>query len=270
MLSKFYKEMNIEISIQEEQNRFVQRINQSIFDYFKKNPYYEEIFRGVCFGLGINADDQISIGIERLIFPHFRELTKDDFIRTQELIVVIHNYCQNKNVGITNYINHTVNVALSLSTCDLGVRWSEGMFYRSGDETLDRTLIEESRSWLKGYPEASQSFDLALKHYASKQYGDAMTNSFSALESLAKTYIGKDRTLDNLAEELVKKLQLNGDLGAVVKHYCKIAHGMSSRHGKRDANNEKIELPEDLVEFYIYFTGTFLRLIAQKIAVSRE
>jgi hypothetical protein len=98
-----------------------------------------------------------------------------------------------------------------------------------------------------------------------KNYPDTITNAYSSLESLVKTFLGKDKSLDSqqTRAELIKKLQLEGDWGQLLNHFSKIAHEFSSRHGKSEANQDN-ELPPDLVEFYLYMTGTFIRLIMRR------
>jgi hypothetical protein len=79
---------------------------------------------------------------------------------------------------------------------------------------------------------------------------------------LVKTFLNKDKRLDNeeIRKDLIKQLGLEGDWGQLLYNYCKLAHEFSSRHGKKETGKE-LQLPIELVEFYIYFTGTFIRLI---------
>ena len=139
-------------------------------------------------------------------------------------------------------------------------------FYEDGDyKYIYPNLIKEF-AFLSNYPNAKQLFGNSLKHYLTKHYYDAITNAYSSLESLVKTYLNRDKQLDTdeVRNNLVKNLGLEDDWKQLLHYYCKLAHEFSTRHGKKETG-EKSDLPLELTEFYIYITGTFLRLIIQKI-----
>ena len=85
MIKGFNKRFGIEESLQEEQTRFVQRINQTIFENIQEGHGYKKVFKTVCYWLGENADDRISAhnrynyGLE-IGVPTLRTLTNDDFV----------------------------------------------------------------------------------------------------------------------------------------------------------------------------------------------
>lgn len=50
MIKRFNKRFGIEESLEEEQTRFVQRIDQTIFKNIQEEHGYENVFRTVCIG----------------------------------------------------------------------------------------------------------------------------------------------------------------------------------------------------------------------------
>lgn len=78
--------------------------------------------------------------------------------------------------------------------------------------------------------------------------------------------MNKDKRLDSeeIRTELIKKLGIEKDWGQLLYHYCDIAHEFSSRHGKKETR-EIQSLSSELIEFYIYLTGAFIRFIIQKM-----
>ena len=145
---------------------------------------------------------------------------------------------------------------------DIGYLFSGDTIIKKGARELDEKLILENLTWLSSYPTIKQSFETSLKHYLGKDYPDAITNAYRSLEGLVKTFLNKDKRLDTdeIRKELINKLGLEGDWGQLLHYYCKLAHEFSSRHGKKETG-EELQLPIELVEFYIYITGTFMRLI---------
>lgn len=154
--------------------------------------------------------------------------------------------------------------AIEVTPIDVGYLFSGKTIIKKGARELDEKLILENLTWLSNYPAIKQLFENSLKHYLAKDYPDAITNAYSSLEGLVKTFLDKDKRLDNneTKRDLIKQLGLEEDWGQLLYHYCKLAHEFSSRHGKKETG-EQLELAMELVEFYIYITGTFIRFISQ-------
>lgn len=152
--------------------------------------------------------------------------------------------------------------AFEITPIDIGYLFSGDMIIKKGAKELDEKLILDNLTWLSKYPVVKQSYETSLKQYLGKNYPDAITNAYSSLEGLVKTFLDKDKRLDTeeIKKELINKLALEGNWGQLLHFYCKLAHEFSSRHGKKETG-ERLELAVELVEFYIYITGTFMRLI---------
>lgn len=159
-----------------------------------------------------------------------------------------------------------IKKVFEITPVDIGFLFTGETIIKKGAKELDEKLILENLTWLVNYPNTKQLFENSLKHYLTKHYQDSITNAYSSLESLVKTYLNKDKRLDTdeVRNNLMKNLGLEGDWNQLLHYYCKLAHEFSSRHGKKESE-EKSDLPLELTEFYIYVTGTFIRLIVQKI-----
>ncbi|MGD0235212.1 MAG: hypothetical protein ABSC55_11845 [Syntrophorhabdales bacterium] len=150
---------------------------------------------------------------------------------------------------------------------EIGYVFAKETIIKKGAEELDEKLVLENLKWLSSYPNARTSFQASLTRYLSKDYPDAITNAYSALESLSKTFLNKDKRLDSteMRAELIKVLGLKERWGQLLYNYSELAHEVSSRHGKLEGK-EPEDISPELVEFYIYLTGTFVRLIVQRIS----
>lgn len=160
-----------------------------------------------------------------------------------------------------------VEEIFNLSLLDLGYSLSGGEIIKKGAGELDEKLLKENLSWLKKFPDAREKFSNGLRFFLTKDYSDSITNVYSSLEGVAKVVLNKNTRLDNekTIKELISTLGLSGHWGQILFNYCKIAHEFSSRHGKNSKSTNPKLHPEE-VEFYIYFTGTVIRLISQKFS----
>jgi hypothetical protein len=158
-----------------------------------------------------------------------------------------------------------LKAAIDFSLVDLGITFENDMFIKTGAKELDKVAILEPLVWLDRYPNTKADFEGALKNYLTKDYGDATTRAYSALESLVKTVFNKNRTLENLIPTLLSLLSLPSQWSAILRNYCKFAHDFSTRHGKKEGKKKDLASEKD-TEAYIYFTGLMIRLIIRTIA----
>ena len=262
MLERFDKRFGIKESLKEEQTRFVQRINQTIFKNIKKEYGYEKVFRTICYWLGENADDRISNVTSRyatglFYIPNLRSLTNDNFLETLKILTPLYQYF-NKDSQKQGKISKWVEVALSNATIELGVSWKDGMFYPSGAKILDEKLIEDPFDWLNEFPDEKKDFADALSHYIKKNYGDVVSNCYLVVEGLARRILNNQRTLDNNRDELLGKLRLSQSWKSLLNNYTNYANEF-----KRHASNKRHSINPQEVEAFLYLTGLLARLIIQ-------
>ncbi|MFQ5861963.1 MAG: hypothetical protein ACE5IC_02475 [Candidatus Brocadiales bacterium] len=261
MLKEFNKRFGIQSSVEEEKRRFVQRINQSVFYKIEKRSDYELLFKSTCYWLGVNADDCITIANRgnygEIIMPSLRSLTSDDFLKTIKILVLSHGFLKFDS-ELQEKMSFWIENALSHSTVDLGVKWKNGMFYPSGAEILDETLVEDPLDWLDDFPDEKQDFLKAIDRYSTNKLDDVVINCYLVVEGLVRKVLQNNRTLDNNREELLRKVGLSQEWKAFLSNYINYANEF-----KRHASDRRHTISPSEVEAFLYFTGLLVRLIVE-------
>jgi hypothetical protein len=266
---RFNEIFGFEDTVEAERKRFVERVNQAIFHDIDTEHYrefdYRDLFRLVCFELGVNAHDfeQRPVGsrISGTVLPaSIRTLTADDFAKTLEVLcalysrITIHHDVKEGQ----EYLSRLIEIALHQCTCDIGVRWKDGFFYPSGAEELDKSLIEETLNWLKDYATERKDYERALRCYAAgHSLADVIKNCYSAVEGVARTILGNQKTLDNNKDELLAKINLSGGWKSLLANYIAYAHDY------RHASVGRHEIKKQEAEAYLYMTGLIIRLVIE-------
>ena len=253
---RFNRLFKIKESKKNEQNGFVQRINQTVFSQIEWYPDYKKIFQDVCYSLSENPNDIIS--------QTLRQLSNDNFLKTIKILMILYNYFKNEK-DWQDKISLEINKALSCATVDIGIRWKNGMFYPSGAKILDEKLIEDPFDWLNEFPDEKKDFETALSHYISKdnkKLGDVVSNCYLVVEGLARKILNNKKTLDNNKEELFKKLKLSQSWKSLLSNYINYANKF-----KRHASDERHSINPQEVEAFLYLTGLLTRLIIQNYKV---
>jgi hypothetical protein len=136
--------------------------------------------------------------------------------------------------------------------------------YPYGDQFLDRGIIDSALSGLEDYPEVAGHFEKALKIYQSgetSQYRNLLDNLRFALEQLLKKILKNQKSLENQNNHLLPWLREKGLHSQVVNLYGKLLSTYQDYQNDAVKHNEAFSLDE--VEFMIYLTGNFMRLILQ-------
>jgi hypothetical protein len=137
--------------------------------------------------------------------------------------------------------------------------------YPGGAGLLDETLIQENLVWLADHRNTLKSFQQALAIYLSKdtdKYRNLLDNLRFAVEQLLKDVLGNQKSLENQKDTLLpwmKRRDLHPHVSGMYhdllfKHFA-LYQNDAVKHGERYA-------PEE-IEFMIYLTGTFMRLLIQ-------
>ncbi|HAM39109.1 MAG TPA: hypothetical protein DCP53_06935 [Elusimicrobia bacterium] len=165
-LKKFNKIFRIEESVENEQKKFVYRIN-SLFNTLEERDDYNAILYSICYGLGINSDEikKNKIVSGKFIKP-LRSVTKDNFQGTLKVLVLLYEFYEKSDLKFI--IEKEIECALSYSNVDLGINWKDGMFYPRGAEILDEKLIEDSLRFLADFPNEKKNYEKALSDYGHK------------------------------------------------------------------------------------------------------
>lgn len=262
MMKRFNDAFGIHDDLPSEQRRFVERINQTAFLRVKEiryNPSATEIFGRVGYVLGINADDMLreansmNFSSEKFV-PHLRTLTNNDFRQTLKVICVVYDVLRG-HPGHFGVFCASVQAALQHATVDLGIRWTDGMFYPSGAPELDTALVEEPLVWLTDYPNERADYTKALAAYSGKRLDDVVINCYVAVEGIARAILSNTRTLENNREDLMKQLSLSQPWKALLSNFINYANEFG-----RHASQNRHDLNPVEVEGFLYMTGVVIRM----------
>jgi len=255
--------------VEDERERFVERVNQAIFHQIDTDQTqkfsYEMLFDVVCFELGVNANDFPQRNFGRTIYKSIlpatiRTLTKDDFIKTLLVLRILYVWFKVTSNPAENqeWLSGWIKNVLDRCSCDIGIRWKEGSFYPAGAEELDKSLIEETLTWLTDYPDERKDYQRALECYSANQSSpDVIMNCYSAVEGVTRNVLGNKKTLDNNKDELLKKMDLSDGWNSILATYVNYAHNY------RHASPERHKIKERETEAYLYMTGLIIRLIIE-------
>jgi hypothetical protein len=264
---RFDRIFGIQASAEEEKQRFVHRMNQTVLHEVavRYGVRYETLFRRICYSLGVNADHLIARASPRDLthlgptIPGLRALTNDDFMKTLNVVVSLYEFFEvEEEREWQERVDLAVKAALSSASLDLGVRWKKGMFYPSGAKVLDERLVEDPFDWLDDYPEQKRDFVKAVQAFSEKRFDDAVADCYKAAEGLARKILQNRRTLEKNREELLRRLGLSQEWKRLLSNYINYANEFA-RHAsdKRDAVSPKE------AHAYLYSTGLLVRLIVE-------
>ena len=80
--------------------------------------------------------------------------------------------------------------------------------FPKGAKELDEANVNIPFEWLRKYPQARQSMEVALRHYSNKERPSQVADDFrKALETFAKEFFQNDRSLENQKTEFGKYLK---------------------------------------------------------------
>ena len=265
-MSDFHERFDIEIDMWEARKRFVVRVYNYIFDIWEnqnnKNPSLnrEVIFRSIASELGKRYYEN-----QKSIYDYINDNEyKDDedyweFLHVIELIYIGSN--NETRLYIDTMLKQNI---LSSSEQDLGIRWQDGKFIRTGAKLLDDKLVNDPLKWLKDrkYKTVLEPFSKALDHFLKPESRssfllDVITDAYEALEALAKITLDNDRDLSQNREKFVSKIKGKEFHKEILRQY--VDYGCKYRHAA-DPQSPRPQPSKSEAEFFLYFTGAVLRL----------
>ncbi|MHB8481693.1 MAG: hypothetical protein ACYDBV_02990 [Nitrospiria bacterium] len=265
----FHQRFNIAVDYDEAKKRFINRFinffSKVILDYdnvsySKRIEIMNNSRQQVAFNLGKDWNNNKSL----------EELIEMEFNKTLQAIEAVYSsldsmyFLQNQfSAGIQNIV--------SMSEYDLGVKWEEDHFKRTGAKILDDALVNDSLKWLqeKGLKNILIPFNKALLHYSEsirhpEKLKDVLTDMYESLEAAAKWVTGRDKDLSANAELLISKLKLSEHHKTMLDGYIKYANQF--RHGT-GAMRSSPSIDKAEAENFIYLTGVFIRFAIEKKSV---
>lgn len=139
------------------------------------------------------------------------------------------------------------------------------MVYPSGAEFLDEGLISDNLIWLDQFPEAKKHFEKAIRIYASKEkdnYRELLDNLRLALEELIRSILNNSKSFENQKDELLSWLGQKDISQPIINMFANLLFQDFRIYQNELVKHSEYWLPLD-VEFMIYLSGTFARLLIQ-------
>lgn len=297
-LNDHYKRWNIDGSEEEQfvnfKNRLIEIINTQLGDYLALNSDIDWSFREKY---KIHEADEPNVKRSRPIMPkgRFSELisqqmfeqeytekgfgdtqvyqslyscksSKELATATQILFWTLEEKYDEIQEQVSNIVESIQKISILTPSVGFAIH-QNGKYvtiYPPGDKFLDEGVINVVLSGLEKYPYATEEFTKALKIYQNaeiSQYRNLLDNLRFSLEQLVKAILGNQKSLENQKPYLlpwIKHQELNAqvvNLYASLLTYYEKYQNEASKHDR--------DFSEDEVEFMIYLTGNFMRLLLQ-------
>jgi len=191
----------------------------------------------------------------------------------QNLLIVLKELVQTENnsqlqISIENFyielldlLELSPSVQIRLSKTKKGI-----IVYPAGAKLLDERLVNESLTWLQEYPESLNAFEQALSIYLSgdkPKFRNLIDNLRVAIEQLLRRILNNQKSLEKQSKELDDWLEKHRTHKQVRNLYGQLLFGQYAALQNDVAKHGDEELLPDEIEYLIYLTGTFMRLIIQ-------
>jgi hypothetical protein len=187
------------------------------------------------------------------------------------LFVVVQQHDQRSLASLRKAVREAVAMSPGIAV-EFTIQGNEVRLRPAGDRFLDKVAVDEVMLALGRHPEVSKHFQEALKICASGEtarYRNALDNLRFGLETLLKKVLGNSKSLENQKLALLPWLKTRGLHQQIVNMYESLLFGPYSIY-QNDAvkHNEAFAAIE--IEFMIYLTGTFMRLLLDLSAKSAK
>jgi len=132
--------------------------------------------------------------------------------------------------------------------------------FPKGAKELDDALVSEPLAWLESYPKARRTYIIALKQYSDGTYiRDVADNLRKSLETFFQEFLGNTKNLESNKTEIYKYLaaqDIDGEIAGMFQPLINTYKNVNDRFVK---HNDLID--EKLIEFLLYQTGIFIRMV---------
>ncbi len=149
----------------------------------------------------------------------------------------------------------------------VAVREKSVFLYPLGAELLDKGTVNNTLAWLEAYPDVRMNFEQALRFYLTgdtRNYRNLLDNLRFALEQLLKEVLRNDKSLENQKPLLRTWLKQRGIHTQVITMYELLLFSPYTLYQNNAVKHDE-EFAVSDIEFMIYLTGTFMRLLLQLV-----
>jgi hypothetical protein len=127
---------------------------------------------------------------------------------------------------------------------------------------LDDNVINRNLAWLRGYPEAYNSFEASLLAYQDRNVNrNLLDNLRFSLEQLLKVVLINNKPLEKQGAHLKSFLKAKKISQEIINMFNTLIGYFKDYQNDKVKHSEKYNPNE--AEFMIYLTGTFMRLLIQ-------
>jgi hypothetical protein len=298
-LRNYYKRWNIDFTYEEEfsnfKNRLIGTVNKLLGDHLTKRPDIDRLFFDffnlhkadkprVKRAQPISKIDRIARDAVQFLQPD--SYTEKGFGDTQiykcidtcnsakDLATIIQilfwvleeiedNEIQDIALELVREIKK-LSVLTPSASFAIYKRGKQFIIYPNGDDFLDQRIIDSTLSGLENHPEISESFERALKNYLRGEivdYRSLLDNLRFTLEQLLKKVLKNQAPLEKQKPALKIWFKDKGLHPQIVNLYGELLQAYYLYQNDAVKHNKDFSLDE--VEFMIYLTGNFMRLILQ-------
>ncbi len=253
----FHERFGLDLGLEEARLRFINRVDIRVLgDYwYKGEEGLSNILKQIAFHLG---DEQ-----KGSTKPYYQK----DFLKCLRTIEALYKSLKQQENKAD--LDTRIKEVFGQSEVDLGIRWEKGIFLPSGAALLDERLVNDILHWLADpkYESVSTPYEKALRHLIEvdrrpELLQDVITDSYEALEAIAKIICGNNKDLTANRQKFVSILDVSDRYKQMLKSYVEYARDF--RHAP-EATKSKPTPSKIEVESYIYVTGLFLRLGTETI-----
>jgi hypothetical protein len=142
-------------------------------------------------------------------------------------------------------------------------RGNSVIIYPEGAKLLDEGAINDVLAWLEDYPTVAKHFEQALTIYMSgekEKYRNLLDNLRFSLEQLLKEILKNKKSLENQKQALLQWLKEKEMHQQIIDLYNQLVFGCYAKY-QNEAVKHNEDYSENEIEFMIYLTGTFMRLL---------
>ncbi|HEY5043878.1 MAG TPA: hypothetical protein VIK53_18045 [Verrucomicrobiae bacterium] len=275
-LKRHYRRWNIQSEtddaavFNEFKNRILHNLESFLRPLFNLNRSYDKKF-AYLFGCSI-AKDWYAENRRQEFLNSYAFVTIQETGNIVELATALHClFAAIKEDGEDWVIkNLTESILESVEFCPgaglkLVVRKKSVTFYPAGAKLLDKAVVDDVLKWLDGYPKVAESFQKALALHLggdSNSRRNLLDNLRFSLEQLLKMILKNEKSLENQKEILTGWLHEHGLQQQIINMYVALLFGPYAIY-QNEAVKHAAKFGADEIEFIIYQTGTFMRLLLQ-------
>lgn len=257
--NKFHERFDIEVNVKDAKAHFINRTNNLIFselyirqtDLIQRNMYQ----RAASY-----------IGARYRYGNTYISYVGSNFLNCLRSIESTFNLFQ--ELGEEKQILLIIEKLFELTEVDIGVKWQNGRFIKTGAKELDEKLVNDSLQWINkySYETVRVPFEKSLRHLLesekdSTKLSDVITDSYEAIEALAKIINENDRDLSANREQFIKNVKASDEYKKILREYIDYANNF--RHAIKEGE-EKPNIKTSEAESFVYLTGLFIRLASYK------